>query len=853
MYNLRLLYQFENITKKNEQKSDFFHFSCSVFEVHVSIYTIYNFVKCFFKKGIIMKKLVFLSILFLTFVNVFANWEHRFVGSVVSGVVTNSDKIYFSRNNGLSEYNQTDNSFKHFTMLNSELPSNVINSFLKISDNTHLISTKGGLCLLTNGLISNNNSICLDYPEKDARKLYLDSKNRIWTYSANKVHCYDNDEWFTVDLTDSVFYPFDIWDITFIGDDVWVMFNDNRVTNTKFYENAIVDLRINVAVIQNLIITKLLDTKEEFPKRQGGYSVCDAGDFILWKNTTAVYKYENDVWTPTEELHYNGIKPFWYQNLILDHNGLIWYTVGNDDDKVAFPVSYNPQTGEKTAYLQNEDEKWITTVYLMDNKQILAKSTDVNYLLTETGWIKYTKSDLGLVPTSSFGYPRVIGDKVYVQVYRSSLPDGSYICLEDGSTIEQFYQGLPYSNLTQVEINKDGKGIFRGDNFNRDLYRYQADSAFVNLKAIVNSSNPDVKPVSDGNIYFSNCKVDNTLKSNLLTTWKGNELVKIDMGFGNKEQLTLNTFDTYGDLLIGIGGYNIAEDSLNSFLSIYNLKDKTLKTYDKNNSDMPDYYIEILDIFYFYRDTIPSGITIDKNLDPWILTSMSLMKFKESGSEIIDISDIKFGVSKISYDQFSNEIILLSSRSEPLYYINAETFQIGYFDITSNGIVGNLVKVKKLLDDNLWAADDLGYLYQYTGKGIFKIFDLQISNRQNLKFPINDFSIDINKNLHLASEIGLLSNSTILSGTSVQESNENIWFDISPNPSADFITIQFQTSEVLKTSEVYRVQIFNVLGIEVMSVETRHAVSLQRIDISHLPAGVYFIRIGDKVEKFVKM
>jgi hypothetical protein len=31
------------------------------------------------------------------------------------------------------------------------------------------------------------------------------------------------------------------------------------------------------------------------------------------------------------------------------------------------------------------------------------------------------------------------------------------------------------------------------------------------------------------------------------------------------------------------------------------------------------------------------------------------------------------------------------------------------------------------------------------------------------------------------------------------------------------------------------------------------ASELPRIDISHLPAGVYFIKIGDKVEKFVKM
>jgi len=72
---------------------------------------------------------------------------------------------------------------------------------------------------------------------------------------------------------------------------------------------------------------------------------------------------------------------------------------------------------------------------------------------------------------------------------------------------------------------------------------------------------------------------------------------------------------------------------------------------------------------------------------------------------------------------------------------------------------------------------------------------------------------------------------------------------ISPNPTHDFITIQ--TSEVLKTSEVSKMQIFDVLGIEVG--QSSLIDGNNRIDISHLPAGVYFVRIGNKVEKFVKM
>ncbi len=76
---------------------------------------------------------------------------------------------------------------------------------------------------------------------------------------------------------------------------------------------------------------------------------------------------------------------------------------------------------------------------------------------------------------------------------------------------------------------------------------------------------------------------------------------------------------------------------------------------------------------------------------------------------------------------------------------------------------------------------------------------------------------------------------------------------ISPNPATDFITIRIQPSEGLEPSEGLKMQIFDILGIELMSVGTSLDLSTQRIDVSHLSAGVYFIRIGSRVQKFVKM
>ncbi len=74
--------------------------------------------------------------------------------------------------------------------------------------------------------------------------------------------------------------------------------------------------------------------------------------------------------------------------------------------------------------------------------------------------------------------------------------------------------------------------------------------------------------------------------------------------------------------------------------------------------------------------------------------------------------------------------------------------------------------------------------------------------------------------------------------------------NIYPNPAKDFIEISLNNEASFMGSEV---QIVYMLGIEVLNVGIGLDLSSQRIDVSRLPSGVYYIKIGDKVEKFVKM
>ncbi len=78
--------------------------------------------------------------------------------------------------------------------------------------------------------------------------------------------------------------------------------------------------------------------------------------------------------------------------------------------------------------------------------------------------------------------------------------------------------------------------------------------------------------------------------------------------------------------------------------------------------------------------------------------------------------------------------------------------------------------------------------------------------------------------------------------------NEKSTTNIYPNPAGDFINISIDKEAGLLSREV---QIVDLLGLVVFKQKLTD--DINRIDISNLPRGTYFIKIGDKVEKFVKM
>ena len=119
---------------------------------------------------------------------------------------------------------------------------------------------------------------------------------------------------------------------------------------------------------------------------------------------------------------------------------------------------------------------------------------------------------------------------------------------------------------------------------------------------------------------------------------------------------------------------------------------------------------------------------------------------------------------------------------------------------------------------------------------------------ENQKYYVRAFAINEKGIVY-----GNNQNFQTLNPLSVLDGNQFQDNSISPNPATDYITISTSNKGFQSFATSDNVQIFDMLGIEVISESIHPMTSSHRMNVEKLPPGVYFIRIGDKVEKFVKL
>lgn len=116
-------------------------------------------------------------------------------------------------------------------------------------------------------------------------------------------------------------------------------------------------------------------------------------------------------------------------------------------------------------------------------------------------------------------------------------------------------------------------------------------------------------------------------------------------------------------------------------------------------------------------------------------------------------------------------------------------------------------------------------------------------------------------NEYLKGRIWMYENPTSVNNYETNHSNYIIY----PNPTSDFITINLESigacsiENSIGANPIASIEIYDVLGILVAQTPTSvfnsqtKVLDLPRINISHLPAGVYFMKVGNCIVKFVKI
>lgn len=94
--------------------------------------------------------------------------------------------------------------------------------------------------------------------------------------------------------------------------------------------------------------------------------------------------------------------------------------------------------------------------------------------------------------------------------------------------------------------------------------------------------------------------------------------------------------------------------------------------------------------------------------------------------------------------------------------------------------------------------------------------------------------------------------SSAISGVDDDELNNNrIGINITPNPTSDFISINWDDS--INFAGSLQVKIFNTFGIEMISESINSDSHTHKINVSSLPSGVYLVRFANKANKFIKI
>ena len=453
-------------------------------------------------------------------------------------------------------------------------------------------------------------------------------------------------------------------------------------------------------------------------------------------------------------------------------------------------------------------------------------------------------------------------------VYAGGYYNGLLLLRKNENTWEKFNKGLipittndigfDYSSNTAY-CATDG-GIYKSEYLNEN-WEFSNDgiNTPIEIECLAVTQNGEVFSGShDNGIYFSSDKGANWEVRNNGITDNSISKIKID----SKGNIFAGTY--YGNIFKssdnGLNWFKLHLGTSSRNFSITDLsinsKDLLVGFINYNNIDQNDSLLiskdggNIWERIYIPAKFICTAV-FDNNDNLFVAADSVIMKTSNNGTSWEEVFQAEGYIGIFNFFVSKNNDIFFVTRRNKIYrstdggdsWLN---FTYGFPDdcniscISSPDIENRIIAGSYY--DGYFVSKDNGETWEHF-KVDFPPNELMIQPEEFMSL-----AYDHNGTMYAATYSGVYKWDAI---TSVAKSNKKeSKYLISPNPATDFIDINLKIDSSLIASEL---QIFNMLGTEMISVGTGLDLPTQRIDVSELPSGVYYIKIGDRVEKFVKM
>ena len=257
---------------------------------------------------------------------------------------------------------------------------------------------------------------------------------------------------------------------------------------------------------------------------------------------------------------------------------------------------------------------------------------------------------------------------------------------------------------------------------------------------------------------------------------------------------------------------------------------------------------------YGTADGIPFGgvnsITLHTNGEVWLGTGLS-------GVRVFD--GTTFNPIQVTEGLISNKIRAIGIASNGKKYVGttdgvtvlsaADEFSKNFtrvFTLPAPDTLNPIEDIK--IDGNglVWAGIYVDYLVTEGGVSVY-------NGHQWIQFDVNDglagpvvrsLAIDSNNDVWVATSTGVskMSDTEFLS---IESQKEEVSFNIYPNPTSDYITIQFQDANMQNTIDIYDA---TMKLIKSVSINSQSEIT---IPVSELTSGIYFANINGQVKRFI--